>query len=57
MSPQTDGSNVWYVNDYGDAYGDIPDDTLGVRPSMYLKSDVKIVSGSGMPHDPYVITQ
>jgi len=32
-------------------------DGSGVRPSMYLKSDVKIVSGSGMPHDPYEITQ
>jgi len=28
-----------------------------VRPSMYLKSNVKIVSGSGMQNDPYVITQ
>ena len=29
----------------------------GVRPFFYLKSNVKIVSGTGMPHDPYEITQ
>ena len=34
-----------------------PTSSYGVRPSFYLKSDVKIVSGSGMPHDAYEITQ
>ena len=29
----------------------------GARPSMYLKSDVKITGGSGMPHEPYTISQ
>ena len=50
-------SYVWGVYNYGRADYDGPTSSRGVRPSMYLKSDVKIVSGSGMPHDPYVITQ
>jgi len=49
-------SNVWYVDDIGKANRSSPTSTHGVRASMYLKSDVKIVSGSGMPHDPYEIT-
>jgi len=48
-------SNVWYVNVYGTASNDSPTSTYGVRPSFYLKSHVKIVSGSGLPHNPYEI--
>ena len=51
------GSYVWYVLGNGFAINDSPTISNGVRPSMYLKSDVKIVSGSGMPHDPYEISQ
>ena len=50
-------SGVWYVNDLGSASNSSPTNSRGARPSMYLKSDVKIVSGSGMPHDPYTLTQ
>lgn len=32
------------------------DNALGVRPSFYLKSDVKITSGSGTESDPYNIS-
>ena len=28
---------------------------VGVRPSLYLKSDIKIVSGSGTSSDPYIL--
>ena len=51
------GSYVWRVNGNDDARHLSPTGSVGVRPSMYLKSDVKIVSGNGMPHDPYEISQ
>ena len=50
-------SYVWGVYDFGHANYLRPSFSYGVRPSMYLKPDVKIVSGSGMPHDPYILTQ
>ena len=50
-------SNVWHVRSYGYADFDSLTYSYGVRPSMYLKSNVKIVSGSGMPNDPYTLTQ
>ena len=51
------GSYVWniYINGYAYFYG--PTSSIGVRPSMYLKSNVKITGGSGMPHDAYTISQ
>ena len=48
-------SHVWYGRNYGDTYDCSPTASNGVRPSFYLKSGVKIASGSGMPHDPYEI--
>jgi len=53
-----DGSYVWVVNNVGNAFKNSgPTDGYGARPSMYLKSDVKIVSGTGLPGTPYEITQ
>ena len=50
-------SNVWTVS-YGAANTVMYlTRTHGARPSMYLKSDVKITGGSGMPHDAYTISQ
>jgi len=49
--------NVWGVYSFGTANFYSTNNSYGVRPSMYLKSNVKIVSGSGMPHDPYILTQ
>lgn len=51
------GSNVWYVNNYGRARSSSPTTSNGARPSMYLKSDVKITGGKGMENDPYEISQ
>ena len=50
-------SDVWSVNQYGYAYNNSPTNRSGVQPSFYLKSDVKITGGTGMPHDPYTISQ
>ena len=40
-------SNVWYVHDDGNANHRNADDAFGVRPSMYLKSEVKIKDTNG----------
>ena len=45
--------HVWKVSNGGLSSSG----STGVRPSFYLKSDVKIVSGNGQPSSPYQITQ
>ena len=50
-------TSISIVNNLGSAYILNPVDISGVRPSFYLKSNVKITGGSGMPHDPYTISQ
>ena len=49
-------SKLWDIYQAGGYQGPPPTDTCGVRPSFYLKSDVKIVSGLGLPSNPYEIT-
>ena len=51
-----DASNVRYVNSSGYSYYDSPTYSYGSRPSMNLKSTVKIVSGTGIKSDPFVIS-
>ncbi len=51
-----DASNVRSVYNYGSADGYSPTDSSGSRPSMNLKSTVKIVSGTGTKLDPFVIS-
>jgi len=46
---------VWGVNDSGSGGGYYPNDTRGSRPTVHLKSTVKILSGSGTETDPYVV--
>ena len=48
-------SYVWYVRDYGNAYYDSPTYSCVGRPSIHLSSGVKILSGTGLPNDPYVV--
>ena len=45
-------SDVRYVYSYGNAYID-PSNTNGVRPSINLKSSIKIVDGDGTVDNPY----
>ena len=51
-----DSSKVRHVgkNGYG-LYYKFDQSEIGVRPSYYLKSDVKILSGSGTELDPYIV--
>ena len=49
-------SRVWSVHYYGDARYNSLTNSRGVRASMYLKSDVKIVSGNGQFSSPYEIS-
>ena len=51
-----DASNVRYVADSGYSYYDSPTYSYGSRPSMNLKSTVKIVSGTGIKSDPFTIS-
>ena len=46
-------SGVSYVNYYGNAYSNSPSNAYGVRPSINLKSSVKIVDGDGTIDNPY----
>ena len=48
-------SRVWNVNKNLYAGGGYPTNTQGARPSYYLKSDVKILSGSGTELNPYIV--
>ena len=49
-------SYVRIVNYYGDGIDNGPSYSFGSRPSMNLKSTVKIVSGTGTKSDPFVIS-
>ena len=46
-------SDVRRVIYYGDVFNDSPADAYGVRPSINLKSSVKIVDGDGTIDNPY----
>ncbi len=47
--------NVWYVLNYGYGIFGNSTSTYGGRPTLHLKSTVKILSGSGTESDPYVV--
>ena len=54
-------SEVRYVKIFGTAHyigesGGAPSDAYGVRPSINLKSNVQITSGTGTKSDPFVLT-
>ncbi len=49
-------SYVRGVNYYGNSSNSSPSTSYGPRPSMNLKSTVKIVSGTGTKSDPFVIS-
>ena len=49
-------SDVRYVGNYGSSYYDSPTNSYGSRPSMNLKSTVKIVSGTGTKSDPFILS-
>ncbi len=44
------------VSSPGDAYTYTPTYSVGVRPSINLKSSVQITSGTGVKFDPFVIS-
>ena len=47
---------VWSVDNGGGAFSNIPSNAYGVRPSVNLKSNVQITSGTGTESDPFVLT-
>ena len=48
-------SIVWYVYNNGPGNYLSPTIMNGARPTLHLKSTVKILSGTGLPDDPYVV--
>lgn len=59
ITPYYSLSIVWYIANIG--YGTGSDrlpatDTISVRPSITLNSNVKISSGSGIKNDPFEIS-
>ena len=45
----------FYVNTAGRIISYYNENTYGVRPTLYLKSDTKIASGTGTSADPYIL--
>ena len=50
-------SSIWHINNTGGAGNSSSTSKNNVRPSMYLQSGVRIVSGSGLPDDAYKLTR
>ncbi len=50
---QMDASYIYIINNTGDSLTTTSVNSYGIRPSINLRSDVKIVSGSGTIDDPY----
>jgi hypothetical protein len=48
-------SNVWSVYNRGTGGNYSPTNSSGARPTVHLKSSVKIISGTGTETDPYVV--
>ncbi len=48
-------SGVWIVSNYGTGNSIYPTTSHGARPTLHLKSSVKILSGSGTEQDPYIV--
>ena len=48
-------TNVWGINTVCGGSNTSPTNLRGARPTLHLKSTVKILSGSGTQNDPYVV--
>ena len=48
-------SYVWRVRSHGGGYDDSPSTAYGGRPSIYLKSGVQLIGGTGTESNPYRI--
>ena len=50
-----DNYHVWNITGYGYLDFQYVTQLDNARPSVHLSSGVKILSGTGLPHDPYVV--
>ena len=48
--------NVWYVRNYGESGSNASSHTYGGRPSINLKSSIKITGGNGTKENPFEIS-
>ena len=53
LTPYDTETYVRYVDDYGSSVGEDSDNLFGSRPSINLKSAVKIIDGDGTSGNPY----
>ena len=56
LSPDSDHAyNAFFVHSGGSVYGGYAGNSSGVRPALFLKSDVIILSGTGTSDNPYIL--
>ncbi len=56
ITPNSDSpDSVWFVFNAGHVYYSTSNHGFASRPVLYLKSDVKYISGTGTKSDPYII--
>jgi len=56
LSTTNDNNEIWYVTNEGKVSTTDGKDIYGVRPTITLKSNVDLISGSGSKEDPYIIS-
>ena len=56
MNPSST-SSIWIFNCFGDTSNYNPSNTSGGRPSLNLKSNIKIIGGNGTKGDPFEISE
>lgn len=50
-----DNTTVWQIQKDGSIFNNNAAGSRGVRPSLYLKKDVRVLSGTGTIKDPYIL--
>ena len=50
-----DDDMIYTVQEGSKYYSDVIDGTHGIRPAIYITSQIQVVSGTGTVNDPYVI--
>ena len=51
----TNSANIWNMIQFGQAYSYAPSSSVGIKPSLNLKSNVIITGGNGTLQNPFII--
>ena len=49
-------ANIWYMIQFGQAYSYAPSSSVGIKPSLNLKSNVIITGGNGTLQNPFTLS-